>query len=197
MDLFFNLQNLKSSITFFHLLGLAFGLGGALILDILLLREFGNIIHKEQLKLIATVSRLVTWGLVILWLSGLSFIAYYYLFTPEYLYNEKVWAKVVVVSVLTLNGYFVHSVILPALKRSMGKKMINALSYEEMKSVFSIGTVSFVSWFFPTILGVAKTLNFSVQMTDIVSAYLAMLLLAILFSNLMLSMLTRRKYLKI
>ena len=83
MDLLFNLQNLKSSITFIHLLGLAFGLGGALILDILLLREFANVIRKEQLKLITSVSQLVTLGLVMLWLSGFAFIAYYYFFSPE------------------------------------------------------------------------------------------------------------------
>ncbi len=197
MDLLFNLQNLKSTITFIHLLGLAFGLGGALILDVLLLREFGNIIHKEQLKWITAVSRLVTWGLAMLWLSGIGFIAYYYFFTPEYLYNEKVWAKVVIVTVLTLNGYFVHRVILPALKKSMGKKMVDALRYEEMKSIISIGAVSVVSWLFPAILGVAKTLNFSVHISEIVSAYLSMLLLALLISNLMLSVLKRRNFLKV
>ena len=194
MDLLFNLQNLKSSITFFHLLGLAFGLGGALLLDALLLREFRRVITRDQLKLIEFVSSSVTAGLMLLWLSGVAFIAYYYFFTPEYLYNEKVWAKVVIVTALSLNGYFVHTMILPALRKSVGKELVDTLSYAELKTLFTIGAVSFVSWFFPTVLGVAKTVNFSVQMSVIVSTYLAVLLIVLIFSQLVLSVVVRRSF---
>ncbi len=192
MDLLFNATNLKSAITFLHLAGLALGVGGAWILDSFILKHLKTSITRDQYQVIEFVSKIVLTGLVILWVSGLLFVAYYYVFTPEFLNNQKVWAKAFIVTVLTINGLFVHSMVLPKLKQAIGHTLIGSLSSKETKKMVFVGTVSFLSWLFPIVLGVAKTLNFSVPAIDIVAFYLVTLALALFVMNLMTGEIIRR-----
>ncbi len=192
MDIF-NITNLKSLITFTHLAGLAFGLGGAWILDLFILKYFRKeAVTLEKYQMIEFVSKLVLTGLIILWVSGLMFVAYYYLYTPEYLQNQKVWAKVFIVAILSINGVLVHNRLLPMIKRSVGHYMPNTLSFSDVRQMMSIGMVSVVSWIFPVVLGVAKTLNFTASATVIVSTYIVLLGVVLLFSHVLLSYINRR-----
>ncbi|WP_062266368.1 hypothetical protein [Endozoicomonas arenosclerae] len=185
MDLLFNITNLKSLITFVHLAGLAFGIGGAWVLDGFLVKNGRKDMTQEKYQTIEFVSKFVLTGILLLWFSGLSFIAYYYLWVPENLANEKVWAKVFIVIVLSINGYFVHSTILPKLKTCIGRAVNETLSRAELKQMTIIGSVSFTSWLFPVILGVSKTLNFTVPALHIIAFYLLSLLVAVTAANLL------------
>ncbi|MGI9278587.1 MAG: hypothetical protein ACR2PX_03035 [Endozoicomonas sp.] len=189
MDLLFNLTNLKSLITFVHLSGLAFGIGGAWVLDgflvSFLVKNSRKDMTPEKYQTIEFVSKFVLVGILLLWFSELAFLAYYYLWAPESLGNEKIWAKVFIVSVLSINGYFVHSVILPKLKTCVGKAVNETLSRAELKQLTIIGSVSFTSWLFPVILGVTKTLNFTVPALHIIAFYLLSLLVAVTMANLL------------
>ena len=188
-----NITNLKSLITFTHLAGLAFGLGGAWILDLFILKHFRKeVVTLEKYQVIEFVSKLVLTGLVILWLSGFLFVTYYYLFTPEFLQNQKVWAKTFIVSILSINGLLVHRQLLPMIKRSIGKSLLTTLSYHDAQKMLAIGTVSIISWIFPVVLGVAKTLNFSTPAIVIVGSYIVFLLASLLLSRLILSWVNRR-----
>ena len=178
----FNLTNLKSLITFMHLTGLAFGVGGTWILDALLLKHLHDPITRERYHTIVFVSKAVLLGLIILWLSGLFFLAYYYFFTPGLLMNQKVWAKVIIVSVLSTNGLLVHHSLLPKIKASVGLQLLQSLNSHELKSMTAISTVSFVSWLFPIVLGVLKTLNCTVPATEILIAYALFLMIALCIS---------------
>ena len=182
MESIINITNLKSLLLFFHLAGLAMGVGGAWMLDVFLVRHSGSVISKEKFDVIEFVSRFVLFGLLILWVSGFAFIAFYYFFTPELLSNQKVWAKLFVVSVLSVNGYFIHSYMLPKLRRYIGRNLIRSAPTSELRMMAIMGTVSFVSWLFPIILGVAKTLNFSMPAIDIISFYLVVVLCGVVFA---------------
>lgn len=183
MELVFNIINLKSAITFLHLSGLIFGVGGAWILDGFLLAHLNDPLSKERYRTIEFISKNVIAGLIILWISGFAFIAYYYLFSPEFLYNQKVWAKIFIVSVLTINGVLVHNIILPYLKKSIGSTLVDLLSNYEIRVMASIGVMSFISWLFPIILGVTKTLNFTVSALQISFFYLLLSAVSLLFVN--------------
>ncbi|WP_062270696.1 hypothetical protein [Endozoicomonas arenosclerae] len=185
MEVIFNIINLKSLITFVHLAGLAFGLGGAWVLDGFLIKLSRKDVTPEKYQIIEFVSKFVLVGILLLWFSGLSFIAYYYLWAPENLANEKVWAKTFIVMVLSVNGYFVHTRILPKLKACIGRTLTESLSRSELKAMTAIGTVSFVSWLFPVILGVSKSLNFTVPALNIVAFYLVSMLAALVVANIL------------
>jgi hypothetical protein len=122
----------------------------------------------------------VTAGLALLWLSGLSLLAYYSAFDLAALQNPKVWAKVAIVAVLTLNGLFIHAAVLPLIARQAGRGLFDGVS-EVGKSLFlTAGAVSITSWYVPLFLAVSRPLNFVVPAQAILSSYAALLVIAVI-----------------
>lgn len=181
--------NLKSAITFLHLAGLALGVGGTWILDVFIMRHMKeSVITREKYQIIDFVSRLVMTGLIVLWISGLLFIVYYYFYSPDLLSNQKVWAKTFIVTVLTINGYFVHQVILPEIQQSIGGFLLRTIGRKGSYKLAAFGTISFISWLFPIILGVTKTLNFTVPGVFIVGIYMMVTAFSLLVTYLITTM---------
>ena len=173
-------SNLKSLILFGHLSGLAFGVGGAWMLDLYILRKMYQFpITRENIQIIKFVSKIVSIGLVLLWLSGLSFLVFYSFFQPELLLNHKIWAKLLIVVILTINGYCLHTFAIPVIFSNQGKVLINAMSLKQVNVLTFIGCVSFITWPFAMFLGVFKSLNFAFSFFEIFSAYVAVLLLSL------------------
>ena len=183
MEVIFNITNLKSLITFVHLVGLAIGVGGAWMLDAFIIKHMNSVISKDKYYTIEFVSKFVIIGLAMLWFSGFLFIGYYYLYTPEYLENQKVWGKLFIVVILTLNGYFVHKKIMPTLKNTIGSTLTRSLKSREITTMTVIGTISFISWLFPVVLGVTKTLNFTVPAVNIIIFYIGILAITLIFTR--------------
>ncbi len=182
-EIFSNHSDLKSIILFFHLSGLALGVGGAWLLDMLLFKFSKGLITKGKVDLIHFISNFVFVGLTLLWVSGLLFIAYYYLYTPDFIYNPKVWAKIAVVCVLSINGYFIHSYVLNKIEGGVGKSFFDIFSSADIKRLVFISVISFVSWLFPIVLGVSKTLNFDVPALTILSYYAGTLFVGLFVAN--------------
>ena len=95
----------------------------------------------------------------------------YYFNTPEKLANPKIWAKVSIVVILTINGVLLHHYVLPVLQENIGKNLLNAVSRKARNWMLLVGSVSFVSWVFPVLLGSSKALNFSVPAIEILFVY--------------------------
>lgn len=169
-------DTLKTVLIAGHLVGLAFGVGGALTLDIIAFRYFYlDRITAEKLIIFHFIARLVTFGLIILWLTGLAFLWLYWQHQPELLGNQKVWAKLVIVAVLTVNGYFLHHRVFPILDRNLGRQMFHRVTVDEKAMMFSLSSISIISWGFPLVLGVARSLNFTTGMENILAFYFLML----------------------
>ena len=114
--------SLKAVLLFVHLIGLALGLGAATLLDLLVARMLvTGKVAPSQPGFVHFTSAIVTAGLALLWLSGLGLLAYYSAFDLAALQNPKVWAKVAIVAVLTLNGLFIHAQVLPLITRQAGR----------------------------------------------------------------------------
>ena len=90
---------------------------------------------------------------------------------PEFLTNEKFWAKVIIVAVLTLNGVFVHYVVLNEAKRSIGKRLLIDSKLPMLVVLAVSGSVSFVSWMVPFILGKAPEFSYVVPMENILTLW--------------------------
>lgn len=175
---------LKSMLRIVHFLGLALGLGAATVLDLLILRFLlKGKISKEHWAVFQFGSSIVNAGLMILWASGIGFLIYYGFFDPVKLGNEKVWAKMTIVLILTINGMFIHSIILPKIKEQVGRSLMDGMTTKQ-RSVFLVsGAVSATSWYVPMMLGALPQLNFVVPMVTVLLVYAILLAIAILLSH--------------
>ncbi|MBF9234641.1 hypothetical protein [Microvirga alba] len=169
----------KSTLTTFHLVGLVLGLGAATLLDLIIVRFLiKNKVTNEYCHVIEFSSKVVTIGLTILWLTGLGFLIHYALFDPIKLTNEKVWAKIAIVGVLTLNGMFIHRTVLPFVRSRIGNALFDGLLPRQRSVLFASGAISATSWYVPLVLGSLPQLNFSPALPILV-AYGLLLTVAI------------------
>lgn len=171
---------MKTGLRIVHFIGLALGVGAATVLDLMILRFLvKEKVTEENWRIFQFGSKIVNAGLVILWLTGLGFLAYYSAFDPGKLANEKIWAKLVIVSILTLNGVFIHAVALPLIQRRIGARLLSGLSWRRRSALLVAGSISAVSWYVPLALGALPQLNFAVPMITILMTYALILSLAI------------------
>ncbi|MCF4125468.1 hypothetical protein [Methylobacterium sp. SyP6R] len=143
-----------------HLIGLSFGLGGATMLDFWILRwmRWGSL-PGEIARIFLFVSKVVTVGLGLLWLSGLGFLAVYAVESPEKFGNPKLLAKIAVVAVLTVNGLLIHAMVLPGVLRDIRRPMLDGVSGVRTGIFLVSGAISGVSWYTAFALGLMRELN--------------------------------------
>ena len=167
---------LKAWVRLLHLIGIVIGLGAATVLDLVILRFIiSDKITDAHASLVEFCSKIVTAGLALLWLSGAAFLLHYYAFEPDKLGNEKVWAKIAIVGILTLNGYFIHVLILPLVRARVGYSLFEGLPLRPRVLLLTCGAVSATSWHVPLLLGAFPQLNFVVPATTILLAYAVIL----------------------
>ena len=106
----------------------------------------------------------------------------------DYFLNPKLQAKVAIVLLLTVNGFFLHRSILPLMKKT--GSLLDLPLDNRFPAIFS-GAVSAVSWFYAALLGIGRPLNWIYSwiysLTELLAAYpvliaggfLGMLLLAV------------------
>ena len=177
---------LKTGIKLSHLVGIVVGLGAATVLDLMILRFVAaGKIAPEHASIIEFCSKVVTAGLLVLWVSGAAFLLHYYAFDPAKLSNEKVWAKIAIVGVLTLNGVFIHRAVLPLIRARVGQSLFEGMTVLQRSLLITFGVVSATSWYVPLLLGALPQLNFVVPATTILLAYAVVLGAAIALTQMM------------
>lgn len=144
-----------------HLFGMMAGLGGALYTDFLMItRGIVKPLDKATLKQVHHLTRFVTLGLLVLWVSGIALAAINITTNPEFMSNDKFWAKVAIVAVLSINGLIVHHYVLGEAERSLGARLIFDSNIRGTITLATVGSVSFVSWTLPFVMGSAKELSY-------------------------------------
>ena len=173
-----------SSLTLFHILGIAFGLGVATSMELLLAKSImtKRTLTESRYSILEQLSRIVIWGLILLWISGMGFLITYQQISPEKLLNPKIWSKLMIVTILTANGVFIHLYVLPKLKRCIDTRVDLVLSYKNMATIFTSGAVSMVSWYIPLIYGTVPQLDFAFSFTVFTIIYLSILVIAVIFT---------------
>jgi len=174
-----------------HTLALALGLGAALLADWVVLRRlvFGIVSQKAAGQLI-DLSHAVCAGLVLIWVTGALLVADNALAVPASIMNQKLWAKLAIVTVLTLNALLLHGIVLPRVTSRVGQPLFEWMfDWLPMVSIL-LGAVSAMSWTFAAYLGVARELNGDANLRPILGSYLVALSLAWL-AAVMLSCLVR------
>ena len=176
-------STLKSSLVTIHLFGLVLGVGAATLLDLFIVRFLimGNITN-EYCHVVEFSSKIVTFGLLILWVTGLGFLVHYGVFDPVKLTNQKVWAKIAIVCVLTLNGMFIHRTVLPLIRQRVGRGLFDGLTRSQRSLLLVTGSISATSWYVPLLLGASPQLNF-LPAWPILLAYMLLLTIAIALTH--------------
>lgn len=158
MDFF---QEYKTVITIFHLLGVVIGFGAAISADFLFFMFVKNLkLSRYEIYTMGLVSRLVWLGLALIFISGLGL----FLSNPSgYLSSSKFLLKMLVVTVITLNGIFLHFYVKPHLKIVDWESSHNDKKRRLRKIAFASGAISFNSWMLALILGSLKSIPLSVS----------------------------------
>lgn len=182
---------MKTLIVYAHLLAACVAIGVLLIQDVALIRSKGNPLDAHSIKELIKSARIVSIALVVLWVSGALLTVVGYLENPQqYLWNQKLWAKFSVVLILTANGFLLHFYSFPKVATGHG---IIGLGVMEQMIVMVSGAVSSVSWLFACFLGVARSWNYTVDYSYIMSIYAAILVAAIVVSTEVLRFLRRHE----
>lgn len=162
-----------------HLIGLIMGFGGALLADYMIFsRGVIRPIDNDTIFHTRLLSHIVSIGLCILWISGIALIMVKLQEQPDFMQNPKVWAKISVVMVLTINGILVHKLILPVMVNAVGRRLFDGVTTRQLACMTLLGSVSLVSWLLPFVLGKAAGLNYVTPMSVILAVYVVCMLAA-------------------
>ncbi|MEX2054859.1 MAG: hypothetical protein WD972_01630, partial [Candidatus Andersenbacteria bacterium] len=167
-----------------HLLGIAFGLGGASITDTLFFKFLKDwrISHEES-NVMKTLSQVIWLGIAIVVVSGVGL----YLPQADYLnHSSKFLLKMVVVGVIIVNGAFLNLFISPQLTSiSFGgpNYMARGKLHRLRQIAFALGSISATSWYTAFILGIVR--NIPLPFTMLLIIYLCLLAGAITCSQIL------------
>ncbi len=180
-------QMIRGIIRIFHFIGLSMGLGAATLLDLMIIRFFlGREMTSQTFEMFVFFSDLVSVGLKLLWVTGIGFLVFYYLNDPVKLSNEKVWAKMVIVGILSINGWFIHRTVLPFMYGQIGRTMLDGVPLRKKFIFVTTGMISFVSWYGPVVIANLPQLNFQVPMVQILIVYAIVLVTVLTCAHLVL-----------
>lgn len=175
--LLFDIVPLRTILIIIHLTGLMLGMGCAMFLDIYMLRRlYTHRLEQNDVRLLQFGSSVVMLGLVLLWISGLGFLLDYAAAATEKLSNPKIWSKMSIVVVLTINGMMLHGIVFPRFAARIGRRAFDEAQTSRDSMLFLVsGLVSSVSWVAAFVLGAVKELNNVVSWDVILLAYVALL----------------------
>lgn len=161
-----------------HLLGIAFGAGGAFISDLLFLKAVrDNKITKTEMGFIELGGYCVTVGLIVLVISG----ALLFSLDPErYVASSKFLVKMTVVTVLIANGFLLHAIHIPRMKRRLNEPLSSGRSSRWKLALIGSGVLSAVSWVSAIILGAFKSIPYGYE--SILGVYVGVIMLSVLIA---------------
>lgn len=168
---------LKPLVVYLHLLATCIALGSVLLADHRLWRWRHRRLNPSMIVQLKETQGVVSLALTGLWLSGaLLVVLGYWQDGNHYLLNPKLWAKVSVVSLLTLNGILLHQVGFPLLQR----EAFVAMSKSDQVRLGLLGALSSTGWMFAAFLGIARHWNHVLPYHQIMFIFATALLMATL-----------------
>ena len=161
-----------SLLKLIHLSGLIMGVGGAVMVDVVMLRHAVlKPVSRYALLQAHLLARVVAAGLLLLWLSGATLVWVNALIDPLTLQNPRLWAKAIVVIALTLNGFAIWTITMPRLERQFGRGYFDRTTQKDRLILTFISSFSTISWLSAFVLGSAQELNRVVPAWKILANY--------------------------
>lgn len=156
---------LKIALIYVHLLSTCVAIGMIALTDLRLLgRVFGTRV------VIPTPSRLETraimLALLVLYATGAGLVALGLAERADYLTNQKLQAKLVLVALLTANAFVLHQVIFPLLERRA--PVAHWTVGERWQVAASVG-LSNSLWLYCAFLGIARPWNYTMPLGQVLA----------------------------
>lgn len=169
---------LKLLVVYAHLLATCLALGSILVADWRMFRERHQRLRPEGLAGLAQTQRIANSSLAALWVSGALLVLLGYADqSMHYLLNQKLWAKISVVSLLTLNGVLLHRYAFPALRQGVIPAYLPA---RKRHALATLGGISGASWLFAALLGIARPWNHTLAYPEVMSLFAGVLAFAVM-----------------
>lgn len=140
-----------------HLLGLALGFGVAIVADLSAARTLVRPLSWTEIETLERYHRMVAVGLALFWASGLVLLWLRTGFVLEE-FSPKLWAKLGVVMLLTVNAVLIGKVGLPAMVRWQGMRF-GALPMMLRLRLGALAGMSGAGWISALSLGVFSNLK--------------------------------------
>ncbi len=166
---------IKNALVFLHLLAMAVAIAKMLEYDFRFLGMAHRPITPERREELQRTKAVMTSALWLLWATGALFVYTGYAQDPAYVMNEKLWMKILAVSVLTLNGMLMHRFAFPLM---MQGGIFLEFPPGRMLGLTLFATVSSVSWLYASFLGIARSWNHVMPFQHALAIYLGLLLVA-------------------
>jgi len=146
----------KNLLLIVHLIGLALGVGGALISDAMFFRTIRDWrISKTEMGFLTLTSWAIGIGLGTLIISGVGMFS----LDPErYLASTKFLAKMTVVGILAINAGLLHYWIIPHFRHVSKNSLSTRTNFSKRRPfILASGVVSVVSWLSALTLGAFRS----------------------------------------
>jgi hypothetical protein len=172
-------------IVFAHLIATCAAIGTIVITDLrLLAKVLGYRVVIPPPEKFETV--MISAALALLYITGAALVFIGLERNPQYLENEKLLGKLVLVGVLTINAFILHRKVFPILGRS---RPVSRWGRGDWFTVAASVSLSNSCWFFCAFLGIARPWNntVSIEFVLIVALCSWLLLFTMVNSVLMLA----------
>lgn len=140
-----------------HLLGMALGFGVAFIADLLAARAMVRPLKDHELRMLHSFHKVVSFGLLLLWTSGLVLLWLRTGFQSEN-FSPKLMTKIGVVLLLTANAIAIGRIGLPTMYAYQSWRF-GDLPLSIRLQMSSLATISAACWFSALSLGVFTQLR--------------------------------------
>lgn len=163
-------------ITVVHVISVVVGMGGALTSDALFsFFSKDKHLNKTELSTLSFLSGLVFYSLIIISISGL---AIFLSDIDKYLHSAKFLAKMSILALLIINGYFLNKYIWPHL---LDRGFFTLKKERNIRRLaFVCGAVSVISWLFVCGLGVLDSV--AMNYTKILTIYFSIIIIGVMIA---------------
>ncbi len=169
-----------------HLLGMALGFGIAIFADLWAARAVIRALDDRDIETLEILHRLVTMGLVLLWVSGLALLWLRTGFDLDR-FSPKLMTKIAVVVFLTANALAIEKIGLPTM-RAYQSWRFGDLPLPQRLQLSSLATISAACWISALILGVFSQLG--PLQWEVLSLYIGVVYLGALVAALVTAFIT-------
>ena len=178
---------LKTLIVYIHLIATCAAIGTIVITDLrLAAKAMGYRVVIPPPERFET--RMISAALAMLYLTGAIIVYLGLQANPDYLTNEKVQAKLVLVALLTVNAVVLHRMVFPILGRS---RPVSRWSRGDWTTVALSVSFSNSVWFFCAFLGIARVWNGTVSIGFVLTVASAAWFTIFLLVNVLLKVASR------
>ena len=124
-----------------------------------------------------SLSRAACAGLVLTTITGTLLLATNAVEAPASIADQKLWAKLFIVAVLTFNALLLHGIVRPMVKSRIDRPPFGTVFNRFPITSIFVGAVSTTSCLFGAYLGVAWKLNAEIDVTTVITSYVIAMLL--------------------